>query len=125
MMTAQVSVDALRAAVEASWVRDTSSDPQGWTPENPALGQCAVTALVVQHFLGGELLRAVVGDVSHYWNVLPDGSELDLTRQQFEDYSPEGEESRSRGYALSFPDTQRRYERLMERVLLKLEEQRD
>ena len=47
------------------------------------MGQCAVTALVVQDFLGGELIRAFVCGESHYWNRLPDGSELDLTADQF------------------------------------------
>jgi hypothetical protein len=47
-----------------------------------------VTALVVQDFLGGELLegKVFVGEVQegfHTWNKLPGGVELDLTREQF------------------------------------------
>jgi hypothetical protein len=48
-----------------------------------------VTAAVIQDHLGGELLVAEVlyADGSrqgvHYWNRLPDGRELDLTREQF------------------------------------------
>ena len=43
----------------------------------------------MQEFLGGDLLLAEVlhADGSrqglHYWNRLPDGTELDLTREQF------------------------------------------
>jgi hypothetical protein len=47
-----------------------------------------VTALVVQDLLGGDL---VVGEVfvdqakvgHHYWNRLPDGSDVDFTADQF------------------------------------------
>lgn len=48
-------------------------------------GQCFVTALVVQDFFGGELLRFKDYPLerSHYWNLLPDGREIDLTSDQF------------------------------------------
>lgn len=47
-----------------------------------------MTALVVHDLLGGEL---ILGDVQvhgrkighHYWNRLPDGTEVDLTADQF------------------------------------------
>jgi hypothetical protein len=45
-----------------------------------------VTALIVQHYLGGSLRPGEVGAISHYWNVLPAGEEVDLTLRQF----PEG-----------------------------------
>jgi hypothetical protein len=57
----------------------------------PSRGQCGSTALVIHDLLGGELLIAEVlrSDGSrqgvHYWNLLPDGTELDLTREQFAD----------------------------------------
>ena len=41
-----------------------------WSSRWPSKGKCTVTALVVQDYLGGELLRAPVEDVSHYWNRL-------------------------------------------------------
>lgn len=103
--------------IRLAWSKDTSSDPEGWGPENPAYGQCAVTALVVQDKLGGVLLRAKVGDVSHYWNRTDHGDEIDLTREQFPDGTEIGPGAeRSREYVLSFPDTERRYQRLRERV---------
>lgn len=52
-----------------------------WTGKNPALGQCAVTALVVQDYLGGQLARSET--LAHVWNILQDGSEVDLSRSQF------------------------------------------
>jgi hypothetical protein len=78
--------------VRAAWCLWTSDpvDQPGWTDANPASGQCASTALVVQDRLGGELLMAEVHEPDgsrqgvHYWNRLPDGRELDLTREQFQ-----------------------------------------
>lgn len=102
-------------AIRAAWDATTSVDSR-WSPDNPALGQCAVTALVVQDALGGSLLRATVGDVSHYWNKLADGSEVDLTREQFASFTPEGTTERDRAYVLSYPATVERYERLRQRV---------
>jgi hypothetical protein len=46
-------------------------------------GQCAVTALVVQDYLGGTLLRGTTEHGSHYWNLIPGVGEIDLTRGQF------------------------------------------
>ena len=47
-------------------------------------GQCAVTALVVQDYLDGTLLRCQFPDgTSHYWNHIPGIGEIDLTRDQY------------------------------------------
>jgi hypothetical protein len=81
-------------AVRDGWAADTCSPDDAarvpWTPDNPAWGHCDVTALVVHDLLGGDL---VVGEVHvageqqgyHWWNRLPTGVELDLTREQFRD----------------------------------------
>lgn len=77
--------------IRSSWSEETCDpvDLASWSPEAPARGQCAVTALIVQEFLGGDLLLAEVRNADgsrqglHYWNRLPDGTELDLTREQF------------------------------------------
>src|SRR5205809_837581 len=99
------------------WCRETSSDPGAWTRENLTWGQCAVTALIVQDYLGGDLLRAPVGGSMHYWNLLPNGVELDLTRGQFGPNAVIGEsEIREREYVLSFPATVERYELLEKRA---------
>ena len=82
-----------------------------------------MTALVIHDYFGGELLRAVVGDISHYWNQLPDGSIVDMTCDQFDVFQPENTEHRTSEYVLSFPETAFRYRRLAERtkVHLKME----
>lgn len=108
---------SLRRALRAAWARDTTADPDRWNPNNPAWGQCAVTALVVQDILGGQLLRCHGPCGSHYWNRLPDGTELDLTREQFHDrLTPESVQERDRSYVMSFPQTRHRYETLRARV---------
>ena len=76
-------MDLLKELLEKSWSADTCYPPlKGrWTKDNPSLGQCLVTALVVQDCFGGDLLYCKHSD--HYWNMLPDG-EVDLTRGQFQ-----------------------------------------
>jgi GNAT superfamily N-acetyltransferase len=76
-------------AIRASWGRDTSDDPDEWSEDNPARGQCGVTALVVRDLLGGAILiSGVLRDgrrvERHAWNRLDSGLVLDLTREQFE-----------------------------------------
>lgn len=82
-------VEDLAPILRSSWGADTC-DPHDlpWRPENPARGQCGVTALVVQDLLGGDLVLAevVAGGRKvghHYWNRLPEGREADLTADQF------------------------------------------
>ncbi|ANY09845.1 YunG family protein [Pseudonocardia sp. HH130630-07] len=79
------------AALRASWGRDTcdEADAGDWDPAVPARGQCGATALVLHDLFGGELLLAEVwladGRLQgyHWWNRLPGGAEVDLTREQF------------------------------------------
>jgi hypothetical protein len=88
---ASTSPSEVEEAIRASWSRRTCDpvDLPDWSPANRARGQCGVTALVVQDLLGGELLVAEVENADgsrqgiHYWNRLPSGTEIDLTREQF------------------------------------------
>lgn len=108
-----VTLRDLEAVLKQAWGRETSADPDAWSEDNPAWGQCAVTALLVQDFFGGEIRRGEVGAISHYWNVLPGGDEIDLTRHQFPaDVKIVNVEPRTRDYLLSHPDTSSRYRRL-------------
>lgn len=110
-----VSLERLTQALETSWSAETSAATD-WSTAVPARGQCAVSALIIQEEFGGELVRAMVAGESHYWNRLPDGSEVDATRSQFEVFDPVGVAVRLREYVLLFPETQRRYELLRLRV---------
>ncbi|MDT0444566.1 YunG family protein [Streptomyces johnsoniae] len=85
---------ALDKALRSSWAADTCSPDDlaraGWQADNPSWGHCDITALLVNDIFGGNLM---LGDVHrggerqgfHWWNLLPSGVELDLTREQFKD----------------------------------------
>lgn len=116
---AAVTLAELEAAIRSSWSRETSEVPDEWSEENPAWGNCAVTALVVRDYLGGELVIAgVVRDGvrvdRHVWNVLPSGLAVDLSRDQFR--NGERCEAPMRLTETTVPGTQERYELLAERV---------
>ena len=82
-------------ALRISWAADTCSpddlDRAGWSPENPAWGQCDITALLVNDLFGGDLMVGEVFSAAgerqgyHWWNRLISGVEIDLTREQFKD----------------------------------------
>ncbi|MEU4729251.1 alpha/beta hydrolase [Streptomyces sp. NPDC023588] len=92
MTTTPWTLADIEAAIRAGWSAETSEPASisgiSWTAENPAWGQCDITAVVVQDIVGGEL---VVGEVFldgrqegyHWWNLLPGGIRIDLTREQF------------------------------------------
>lgn len=115
-MRNDIALADLAEALEKSWARETSNDPNSWRPDNPAWGQCAVTALVVQDYFGGHLLNAKNAGVSHYWNRLDNGAVIDLTKIQFDVYEPTAIRLSDRTYMLSFPDTVRRYDDLSSAV---------
>lgn len=94
------TLSELELAFRRSWDRDTTCLlPEaliGWHAGNPAYGQCGPTALVIQDLLGGDLLLAEVANGTekaevHYWNRLPGGIEIDLTREQFGPHQSIGE----------------------------------
>lgn len=112
------SPEKLLPLLNVAWSRETSSDGDGWQETNRAWGQCAITALLIQERFGGTLRRCKANlpdgqSISHYFNLI-DGRMVDLTRQQF----PAGttftaDEERTREYVLSFPETAKRYGRLI------------
>jgi 8-oxo-dGTP pyrophosphatase MutT (NUDIX family) len=86
-----LSIERLTAALVECWGPGTcdASDLPRWRADRPARGQCGPTALVVHDLLGGDLMRGEVwvadGRVGyHWWNRLPDGTEVDLTADQFD-----------------------------------------
>jgi len=98
------SVDkkSLREAFLKSWSRETSypRTKAQWSTKNPSFGQCAVTSLVVNDLYGGKIVYNT--DYHHYWNVLEDGTVIDLTKDQFGKnitIKPQGETTRE--YILS------------------------
>ncbi|MBF6175573.1 YunG family protein [Nocardia blacklockiae] len=123
----KVSVGTLQAALQAAWSAETSAAPD-WTMQNPAKGQCAVTACVVQDYFAGHIVHTTATlpngkTVSHYLNAI-DGEAIDLTRQQFPPgtrFTIPGPRTRgftsTRQYCLSDDHTRHRYEMLSRRVM--------
>ena len=123
-----LSVETLRPILRTAWGPDTCypNVSAEWGPNNPARGQCGMTALVIQDLLAGDL---ILGEVhvdgakvgNHYWNRLPDGTKVDLTADQF----LPGEVVVNGQVVHRPPDAPRRfreqYEVLRERVLAALE----
>ncbi len=71
---------SLRNALFNSWSIETSSK---WTEQNPAKGQCSVTALIVNDLLYGQIIKTKVEESWHYYNYIY-GKRYDFTDSQFE-----------------------------------------
>jgi hypothetical protein len=79
------------SAIRGAWGADTTYATDEYLARGagrPSRGQCGSTALVLHDLLGGALMIADVEhagtvDGVHYWNRLPSGLEVDLTREQF------------------------------------------
>jgi hypothetical protein len=67
-----------------SWSVETG---RHWQRDNPASGQCGVTALVAHDRFGGEILKTDVNGAWHFYNRI-DGKRVDFTMSQFD--SPVG-----------------------------------
>ena len=67
-----------------AWSPATSSK---WRPENPARGQCGVTAIAVQRLCGGDILKTRTPDGAHFYNRIG-GVRLDFTASQFDSPPP-------------------------------------
>ena len=76
---------ALYDLLKSCWRADTCAPRMrgDWTPQNPTLGQCSVTAFLAQDIFGGEVRGVPLGDGTfHCFNVV-DGVAFDLTSEQF------------------------------------------
>jgi hypothetical protein len=63
-----------------SWSLETS---RHWRHDNPAAGQCGVTALVVHDYIGGSIMKTDVNGAWHFYNFV-NGCRYDFTMSQFE-----------------------------------------
>lgn len=122
-----VSIENILKALHDSWSSDTCFVAAEWSLENPARGQCVVSSLVVQEFLGGDLIRYQINgpgfEEMHYANILPDQTILDTTGSQYTapvsltvlPVDLKGFSS-IREKRLADPTTRKRYDRLLMRV---------
>ena len=111
-------INELTKILELSWNKNTctQSMQDSWNENNKSLGQCAVTALIVNDFLGGKIMRCMCETGSHYYNLI-NGNVVDLTVSQFGVKPNYGAgEKRTREYLLSNEDTKKRYLLLLNEV---------
>ena len=114
-----MKIKELEFILEKSWCKETCvpSMQDNWSSNNPTLGQCAITSLIVNDFCGGKIMRCMTSTGSHYYNLI-NNELIDLTREQFGEEVPgykEGQE-RTREYLLSNEDTKNRYLILLSNV---------
>lgn len=110
-MTSVPLADEWLERLRSAWSTETGGK---WRPDNPACGQCSVTALVAQDLLGGDILKTSVEGQWHFYNRVA-GRRLDLTESQFEQPLEYQDLPSNRAEALE--DTSvRQYETLKRRV---------
>ena len=85
----RLTISQFNGILRKIWCRETSAFPDEWTEENPALGQCAVTAMAACLYFGGEMITARTknGGIMHCWNRIK-GVEVDFTKSQFQGAKP-------------------------------------
>jgi len=71
--------DEVQRTLRKSWSLATAIQ---WTAENPAAGQCNVTALLVHELFGGDLLKTPLPAGDHFYNRIG-GRRYDFTASQF------------------------------------------
>lgn len=72
--------DRIQSALRKAWSPATASQ---WTADNPAAGQCNVTALLIHELFGGDLLKTPLPAGDHFYNRI-DGRSYDFTASQFD-----------------------------------------
>lgn len=111
-----MEIEQLKQLLIQSWNSETCAPglKTEWSEENPSLGQCAITTLIVNDFFNGKIMRCITPFGSHYYNLI-DNQLIDLTVEQFSGEIPqyENSEERTREYLLSNEDTKNRYEKLL------------
>jgi hypothetical protein len=104
--------DALARMLPECWSLASSGK---WHAENPAAGQCSVTALLAHELLGGEILKTRVGADWHFYNVLDD-ARRDFTESQFDTPISYDDEASDRAEAMTDTSPEQ-YAALRSRVL--------
>ncbi len=95
-----------------------------WSESNPTLGQCSITAFLVQDIFGGEVYGVLrPGGNYHCYNVV-DGVTFDLTSEQFGDEKLNYENNPEQFREVHFAKEEKhlRYNYLKAELLKKVEE---
>ena len=93
-----------------------------WCPENRTLGQCSITAFLIQDLFGGKVYGVPLKDGNYHCFNEVDGRIFDLTSEQFGEirlnYENCPEQFREVHFAKA--EKRQRYEKLKELLLAKL-----
>ena len=93
-----------------------------WSPENRTLGQCSITAFLLQDIYGGKVFGVPLGDGNYHCFNAVDGCVFDLTSEQFGEktleYSDCVEQFREDHFAKE--EKKQRYQYLREKLLERL-----
>ena len=67
------------------WKADTCAPRmrKDWCEEDPTLGQCSITAFLIQDEFGGDVYGVPLGDGNYHCFNLIDGTVYDITSSQF------------------------------------------
>jgi len=92
-MDEKIAPEKFREILPLICDKETSGDHEGWKPDNPLWGHCAVIAMLANNLFGGKILNGKINfsdsggkifkDISHYWNLLPKEIEVDFSSDQF------------------------------------------
>lgn len=107
-----MEIKELKEILLKAYDSQTAYPKCNYSKDNPTLGQCAVTSLIVKDYFGGDIYKHNVEN--HYFNVI-DGKVVDLTKEQF-DHELDYSNSKKKTPNLNLGKTKERYELLKERV---------
>ena len=102
------------------WCKETCAPRmrKDWTIENRTLGQCSITAFLIQDIYGGKVYGVPLGDGNYHCFNDVNGCVFDLTSEQFGDtrldYTNCPEQDRAVHFAKA--EKKERYEQLKERL---------
>lgn len=112
----------LKHFLYSSYQMDTAynSCANEWSVSNPTRGHCAITAMLVYEYFGGDIQKGYNFERGewHYWNVIDDVI-YDFTKDQYKDDNIcfQNIQSTSFETLIENSDTRRRYELLKERLI--------
>ena len=72
----------LRTILQKGWSERTTYDAENYPYAGHSYGQCYVTARALNYVFGWKILHTRRNGANHYWNVLPDGTEVDFSSDQ-------------------------------------------
>ncbi|MEW6617201.1 MAG: hypothetical protein AB1333_02155 [Patescibacteria group bacterium] len=122
-MGRSISIQEFKEIVPLICDAETAWRSKKWKEDIPETENCDVVALLAQEIFGGTLRHANLSNISgfenvpsHFWNRLPDGTEIDFTIRQFrgKKYSVKSV-AYSRKRLLSFRKVRERYDKILKR----------